>query len=152
MGVKSLPWAINTKRGRVSSLIFLEIWAKVINFMRLSHFYQIPMSKMFCLTADYQVITSFSSHILKSEDKFFGNLHWFQASNMGRVRKNTIEKAARVIIEKYYTKLTLDFKTNKRIIKEIATIHSKTLRIRIASFITHLMKNTDYGRPMKAYY
>jgi ribosomal protein S17E len=59
---------------------------------------------------------------------------------MGRVRKNTIEKAARVIIEKYYTKLTLDFKTNKRIIKEIATIHSKTLRIRIARW-KHIIKS-----------
>ena len=71
---------------------------------------------------------------------------------MGRVRKNTVEKAARLIIEKYYTKLTLDFKTNKRIIEEIVVIHSKPLRIKIASFITYLMKNTDYGRPMKAYY
>ena len=52
---------------------------------------------------------------------------------MGRVRTNTVEKAARVIIEKYYTKLTFDFKTNKKIIEEIAVIHSKPLRIRIAT-------------------
>ena len=71
---------------------------------------------------------------------------------MGRVRTKAVEMAARVIIEKYYTKLNFDFKTNKRIIEEIVVIHSKPLRIRIASFITHLMKNTDYGRPMKAYY
>ena len=71
---------------------------------------------------------------------------------MGRVRTKGVEMAARVIIEKYYTKFNFDFKTNKRIIEEIVVIHSKPLRIRIASFITHLMKNTDYGRPMKAYY
>ena len=69
---------------------------------------------------------------------------------MGRVRTKTVKKAARVIIEKYYTKLTLDFKANKRIIEKITVIHSKPLRIRIASFITHLMKTTDYGRSMKA--
>ena len=80
----------------------------------------------------------------------FGNLHQFQASDMGRVRTKTVEKAARVIIEKYYTKLTFDFKANKRIIEKITVIHSKPLRIRIASFITHLMKTTYYGRSMKA--
>ena len=69
---------------------------------------------------------------------------------MGRVRTNTVKKAAMVIIEKHYTKLTLDFKANTRIIEKITVIHSKPLRIRIASFITHLMKNTDYGRSMKA--
>merc|ERR1712076_294296 len=56
------------------------------------------------------------------------------------VRTKTVKKAARVIIEKYYTKLTLDFDTNKRIIEEIAVIPSKPLRNKIAGFITHLMK------------
>merc|ERR1712187_179723 len=61
-------------------------------------------------------------------------------SIMGRVRTKTVKKAARVIIEKYYTKLTLDFDTNKRIIEEVALIPSKPLRNKIAGFITHLMK------------
>merc|ERR1712223_1778182 len=60
---------------------------------------------------------------------------------MGRVRTKTVKKAARVIIEKYYTKLTLDFDTNKRIIEEIAVIPSKPLRNKIAGFITNLMKS-----------
>nr|ALS04936.1 40S ribosomal protein S17 [Pseudodiaptomus poplesia] len=59
---------------------------------------------------------------------------------MGRVRTKTVKKAARVIIEKYYTKLTLDFHTNKRIIEEVALIPTKPLRNKIAGFITHLMK------------
>jgi len=59
---------------------------------------------------------------------------------MGRVRTKTVKKAARVIIEKYYTKLTLDFHTNKRIIEEVALIPSKPLRNKIGGFITHLMK------------
>merc|ERR1712080_719344 len=67
-------------------------------------------------------------------------LHIFQTTIMGRVRTKTVKKAARVIIEKYYTKLTLDFDTNKRIIEEIAVIPSKPLRNQIAGFVTHLMK------------
>ncbi len=59
---------------------------------------------------------------------------------MGRVRTKTVKKASRVIIEKYYTKLTLDFDTNKRIIEEVALIPSKPLRNKIAGFITHLVR------------
>jgi len=65
---------------------------------------------------------------------------------MGRVRTKTVKKAARVIIEKYYTKLTLDFQTNKRICEEIAVIPSKILRNKIAGFVTHLMKRLQHSQ------
>ena len=64
---------------------------------------------------------------------------------MGRVRTKTIKKASRQIIEKYYTKLTLDFHTNKRVVEEIAIIPTKRLRNQIAGFITHLMKRIQAG-------
>merc|ERR1712124_3795 len=69
----------------------------------------------------------------------------FQFVKMGRVRTKTVKKASKVIIEKYYTRLTLDFHTNKRICEEIADIPSKRLRNKIAGFVTHLMKRIEKG-------
>lgn len=50
---------------------------------------------------------------------------------MGRVRTKTVKKSAKVVIERYYPKLTLDFETNKRICDEIAIISSKRLRNKV---------------------
>merc|ERR1711934_225655 len=66
-------------------------------------------------------------------------------SNVGRVRTNTVKKAAKFIIEKYYARLTLDFHTNKKICEEVAVIPSKRLRNKIAGFVTHLMKRIQTG-------
>jgi len=62
-----------------------------------------------------------------------------------RVRTKTVKKAARLIVEKYYPKLTVDFQTNKRICSEVALIPTKRLRNKIAGFVTHLMRRIARG-------
>ncbi|KAI7310213.1 putative nuclear condensin complex subunit Smc2, partial [Hortaea werneckii] len=66
-------------------------------------------------------------------------------NKMGRVRTKTVKKSAKVLIERYYPRLTLDFETNKRICDEIAVISSKRLRNKIAGYTTHLMKRIQRG-------
>ena len=65
--------------------------------------------------------------------------------SMGRVRTKTVKRTARLIVEKYYGKLTLDFQINKKIAEEVAEIQSKRLRNKIAGFTTHLMKRIQKG-------
>jgi len=60
------------------------------------------------------------------------NLTQKRTRTMGRVRTKTVKKAAKVLIEKYYTKLTLDFETNKKLVEEFSIIPSKRLRNKIA--------------------
>eukprot|EP00013_Stygamoeba_regulata_P027454 CAMPEP_0177651126 /NCGR_PEP_ID=MMETSP0447-20121125/12352_1 /TAXON_ID=0 /ORGANISM="Stygamoeba regulata, Strain BSH-02190019" /LENGTH=139 /DNA_ID=CAMNT_0019154127 /DNA_START=51 /DNA_END=470 /DNA_ORIENTATION=- len=64
---------------------------------------------------------------------------------MGHVRTKTVKKASRLIIEKYYPRLTLDFHTNKKVCEEVAVIPSKRMRNKIAGFVTHLMRRIQKG-------
>merc|ERR1711907_113753 len=64
---------------------------------------------------------------------------------MGRVRTKTVKRASRIIIEKYYPKLGLDFQTNKRITEEVAVLPSKKMRNKIAGYVTHLMRRIEKG-------
>lgn len=48
-------------------------------------------------------------------------------------------------MEKYYSRLTLDFHTNKRVVGDVAVVPSKRMRNKIAGFTTHLMKRIQAG-------
>jgi len=64
---------------------------------------------------------------------------------MGRVRTKTVKKAAKVLIEKYYIKLTSDFHFNKKVLSEVSVLPSKRMRNKVAGFATHLMKRIQKG-------
>merc|ERR1711908_110287 len=57
----------------------------------------------------------------------------------------TVKRTARQIIEKYYSKYTLDFQINKKLTEEVAVLQSKRLRNKVAGFATHLMKRIQKG-------
>ncbi|VFQ85759.1 unnamed protein product [Cuscuta campestris] len=67
------------------------------------------------------------------------------SATMGRVRTKTVKKSSRQVIERYYSRFTLDFHTNKKVLEEVAIIPSKRLRNKIAGFSTHLMKRIQKG-------
>ncbi|KAI3906952.1 hypothetical protein MKW92_017380 [Papaver armeniacum] len=50
---------------------------------------------------------------------------------MGYVRTKTMKKSSRQVIERYYSRMTLDSHTNKNILEEVAIIPSKRLRNKI---------------------
>jgi small subunit ribosomal protein S17e len=61
------------------------------------------------------------------------------------VRTKTVKKSARTIVEKYYTRLTTDFHTNKRLVDDVAILPSKRMRNKIAGYTTHLMRRIAKG-------
>ncbi|KAI8357195.1 ribosomal S17-domain-containing protein [Mortierella sp. GBAus27b] len=72
-------------------------------------------------------------------------LRYASQTSHGARRTKTVKRASKVLIEKYYPRLTLDFQTNKKIASEVAIIPSKRLRNKIAGFTTHLMKRIQRG-------
>merc|ERR1712054_11631 len=75
----------------------------------------------------------------------YSETHPHHHLTMGHVRTKTVKKASRLIIEKYYPRLTLDFHTNKKVCEEVAVIPSKRMRNKIAGFVTHLMRRIQKG-------
>ncbi|MDH5442940.1 MAG: 30S ribosomal protein S17e [Candidatus Hadarchaeaceae archaeon] len=59
---------------------------------------------------------------------------------MGRVRPTYIKRAARKLIKRYPDKFSIDFKQNCLTLDALVNIKSKSLRNRIAGYISNLLK------------
>ncbi len=68
---------------------------------------------------------------------------------MGKVRPAYIKRTARKLLEMYPDKFTDDFETNKRLVQELTDITSKTVRNRVAGYITRLVKVEKRRRQME---
>jgi len=121
------------------SLQILRTWTtECIIIVYLSSSFIFEMSRSFC----FGLIKYY----------FWFNQYLFQylsiSHSMGRVRTKTIKRAAKVLLEKHYQKLTNDFHINKKILSEVAKVPTKSLRNKIAGFATHLVKRIQRG-PVK---
>jgi len=59
---------------------------------------------------------------------------------MGRVRPTYIKRAARELIKRYPDKFSIDFKQNCLTLDALVNVKSKSLRNRIAGYISNLLK------------
>ncbi|KAF0989654.1 hypothetical protein HZS_3433 [Henneguya salminicola] len=64
---------------------------------------------------------------------------------MGGVRTKTVKKAAKLLIEKHFSRFSIDFDSNKKVCDSVAAIPSKRLRNKIAGFVTHLVRRMEKG-------
>ncbi len=59
---------------------------------------------------------------------------------MGKVRTEVVKNMAKDLMNKHHEKFTTDFETNKRIVGELAADSSKTIRNKVAGYISRLRR------------
>lgn len=59
---------------------------------------------------------------------------------MGRVRSTYIKRAARELLRRYPDKFSTDFRKNCLVLNELVKLNSKSLRNRIAGYLSNLLK------------
>ena len=62
---------------------------------------------------------------------------------MGRVRQAHIKRTARELLELHPDKFSTDFEKNREALEELLNLDSKSLRNRIAGYITTLLKQRE---------
>lgn len=64
---------------------------------------------------------------------------------MGKIRGRTIKRAARSVIENYFSRVNVDFENNLSVVRDITITQNKKIRNQLAGYITHLYKRIQKG-------
>lgn len=62
---------------------------------------------------------------------------------MGRIRQTFIKRTGEELVERFPGKFTSDFEANKKAVEEVARISTKTLRNRVAGYVTAKVKRMN---------
>lgn len=65
---------------------------------------------------------------------------------MGNIRQGFIKRVARELLDRYPNEFTADFEHNKRKVQELTNVTSKTIRNRIAGYLTKLVRMKQEGK------
>ncbi|KAI5168532.1 small subunit ribosomal protein S17e [Pancytospora epiphaga] len=64
---------------------------------------------------------------------------------MGKIRGRSIKRAARAVVEKYFSRINADFENNLSVVRDTTVTQSKKVRNQLAGYITHLYKRIQKG-------
>ncbi len=79
-------------------------------------------------------------------DLRYGHRVRVEVVEMGNIKQTFIKRTARELFDRYPDKFTRDFEHNKKMVQELTNVTSKTIRNRIAGYITRLVRMKEEGK------
>lgn len=70
---------------------------------------------------------------------------------MGKIRGRSVKRAARSVIERYFSRVNADFENNLSVVRDTTVTQSKKVRNQLAGYVTHLYKRTQRGEVKGVY-
>lgn len=64
---------------------------------------------------------------------------------MGKVRGKSVKRAARSVVELYFSRVNKDFENNLSVVRDVTLTQNKKIRNQIAGYTTHLYKRIQNG-------
>jgi len=65
---------------------------------------------------------------------------------MGNIKQMFIKRTARELFNRYPNEFSRDFEHNKKKVEELTNVTSKTIRNRIAGYVTKLVRMKEEGK------